>query len=159
MADVQHNTQDTTNLHKPGYVQASDPGAIGAGKLWIDTSAGTGLWVTKIRNATDDGWEIAGAGSDGTSGYSGAQGISGYSGAGGGAGASYNVAITNADLVAGIFTAPHNLGSRYPLVIIYDSAFKAVVPDEIQSVDVNTVTIDLSSFSPLVGTWNIKVLG
>ena len=45
-------------VHVPGYVQASDPGAVGAGKLWIDTSEGTGKWGLKIRNLTDDGWEL-----------------------------------------------------------------------------------------------------
>jgi len=45
-------------VHVPGYVQASDPGAVGAGKLWIDTSGGTGKWGLKIRNLADDGWEL-----------------------------------------------------------------------------------------------------
>jgi len=45
-------------VHVPGYVQASDPGAVGAGKLWIDTSSGTGKWDLKIRNLADDGWEL-----------------------------------------------------------------------------------------------------
>lgn len=45
-------------VHVPGYVQASDPGAVGAGKLWIDTSGGSGRWDLKIRNLTDDGWEL-----------------------------------------------------------------------------------------------------
>jgi hypothetical protein len=45
-------------VHVPGYVQASDPGAVGAGKLWIDTSNGTGKWGLKIRNLADDGWEL-----------------------------------------------------------------------------------------------------
>jgi hypothetical protein len=40
------------------YVQSSDPGAVGAGKLWIDTTTPgtTDLHVWK-RNAADDGWE------------------------------------------------------------------------------------------------------
>ena len=50
MANVQHESLITANLHPPGYVQASDPGAVGAGKLWTDTSGGTGYWVTKMRN-------------------------------------------------------------------------------------------------------------
>lgn len=64
---VAHADLDTTNHHKPGYVQSGDPGAIGAGKLWIDTSGGSGAWVTKIRNDANTGWEIVGAssGSDG----------------------------------------------------------------------------------------------
>lgn len=48
--------------HPPGYVQAGDPGAVGAFKVWIDTTLGTGLWVKKIRNAANSGWEAVGAG-------------------------------------------------------------------------------------------------
>lgn len=41
----------------PAYQQSSDPGAVGAGATWTDTSGGTGNWVTKKRNAANDGWE------------------------------------------------------------------------------------------------------
>lgn len=44
-------------LHIPGYHQPGNPGAVGAGKMWTDTTGGTGNWVIKIRNATDTGWE------------------------------------------------------------------------------------------------------
>jgi len=57
-----HSTLVDTELHVPGYVQSADPGAVGAGIGWIDTSGGTGSWVWKIRNAADDGWETAGGG-------------------------------------------------------------------------------------------------
>lgn len=52
-------------LHVPGYIQAGDPGAIGAGKLWTDTSLGPGAWVLKQRNASDTGWEILSGGGGG----------------------------------------------------------------------------------------------
>ena len=57
MATVEHKNLDTTELHIPGYVQAGDPGAVGAGTFWVDTSGGTGLWVLRVRNATDTNWE------------------------------------------------------------------------------------------------------
>ena len=82
MANIQHETLDTGNVHVPGYVQASDPGAVGAGKLWTDTSAGTGAWTTKMRNIANTGWEALGS-----SGYSGVQGVSGFSGISGAFGA------------------------------------------------------------------------
>lgn len=47
--------------HPPGYVQAGDPGAVGANKVWIDTSGGTGNWLTKIRNAANGAWETLGS--------------------------------------------------------------------------------------------------
>lgn len=137
MADIQHNSLTGIELHVPGYVQDTDPGAVGAGKLWIDTSAGTGLWVTKVRNATDTGWEVAGSAASGVT--------------------TYTVTIIDGDLVAGVATIVHNLGSRIPLVTVYDNNYQAIVPDGIQSVDVNTLLIDLTSFTPLLGTWSIRV--
>lgn len=60
---VQHNAQATTNLHVPGYTQTGDPGAVGAGIYWVDTTGGTGAWVLKVRNAANNGWEtVASAG-------------------------------------------------------------------------------------------------
>lgn len=60
---ARHQDLTAEYLHIPGFFQATDPGAIGAGKLWIDTSGGTGLWEMKLRNATDDGWEPISGGS------------------------------------------------------------------------------------------------
>lgn len=54
---------ESTDVHKAAYVQDADPGAIGAGKLWLDTSGGTGTWTIKSRNAADSGWETVNAGS------------------------------------------------------------------------------------------------
>lgn len=39
------------------FVQSSDPGAVGAGRLWVDTTTpGTSDQHLQRRNATDDGW-------------------------------------------------------------------------------------------------------
>lgn len=40
------------------FIQDSDPGEVGAGSLWVDTSAD--LPVLNIRNSADDGWDPAG---------------------------------------------------------------------------------------------------
>lgn len=40
--------------HPPGFVQATDPGAVGAHKVWVDTSTTPYTW--KIRNADDTDW-------------------------------------------------------------------------------------------------------
>ena len=156
MADIQHNSLETTNLHVPGYAQPSDPGAVGAGKMWTDTSGGAGFWVTKMRNATNTAWEVIGV-----SGYSGINGISGYSGysggGGGGGGNTYLASIINGDLVGGVATVVHSLNSRTPLVGIYDNSYNLILPDGAHSTDLNTLTIDLSSYSPLTGTWYVRV--
>ena len=57
MSNISHKTLVTTELHVPGYLQSGDPGAVGAGKYWIDTTLGTGLWALKVRNSTNLGWE------------------------------------------------------------------------------------------------------
>jgi len=52
-----HSDLETGNLHKPAYIQDTDPGAIGAGKSWVDTSDGSGNWIFKVRNADNTDWE------------------------------------------------------------------------------------------------------
>lgn len=52
-----HKDLTAASGHVIGYVQTTDPGAIGAGKAWIDTSSGS--YVLKIRNATNAGWETS----------------------------------------------------------------------------------------------------
>ena len=52
-----HKDLVTGDLHIPGYLDSSDPGAVGAGVLWVDTTGGVGAWVMKYRNSADDGWE------------------------------------------------------------------------------------------------------
>ena len=52
-----HSAMTGSELHVPGYAQAGDPGAVGGGKQWIDSSAGTGKWALKIRKEDDLGWE------------------------------------------------------------------------------------------------------
>jgi hypothetical protein len=60
---AKHQDLDAEKAHVPGFFQDTDPGAIGPGKLWIDTSGGSGNWEMKLRNATDDGWEAISGGS------------------------------------------------------------------------------------------------
>ncbi len=52
-----HMSLPAEEAHVPGYCQSSDPGAIGAQKLWIDTALGVGKWVVKLRNDANDGWD------------------------------------------------------------------------------------------------------
>lgn len=60
MAGTIHETLTGDLLHVPGYVSDSDPGAVGAGKLWIDINGGAGAYRAKVRNEADDGWEEIG---------------------------------------------------------------------------------------------------
>lgn len=49
---IQH--EDAAHIHKFAYVSGSDPGAVGAYKGWVDTSATP--YRFKIRNAGDTAW-------------------------------------------------------------------------------------------------------
>jgi len=45
------------------YSQTTDPGAVGAGEVWIDTSVAPALIY--VRNATNTAWVAAGGGGGG----------------------------------------------------------------------------------------------
>jgi|SRR5665213_260150 len=49
-------------IHQAAYYGATDPGAVGALKLWIDTST-AGAYVLKVRNSGNTGWDPADSGS------------------------------------------------------------------------------------------------
>lgn len=50
---------DLTSVHQFAIIAATDPGAVGAGKAWLDTSGGTAAPVLRVRNAADSGWDAA----------------------------------------------------------------------------------------------------
>lgn len=52
---------------RPAYVQDTDPGAVGAGVFWTDTTVRP--WVVKIRNFADTGWELTAGGLAGPPGF------------------------------------------------------------------------------------------
>lgn len=81
--------------------------------------------------------------------------ISVYSG--GGSGLTYNTTFDNGDLVAGVLTVTHNLGVSILHVTVYDNSNNQITPDEITVVDTSSLTIDLSSYGTLSGTWNARV--
>lgn len=55
----EHELLTGENLHEAfHYVQASDPGAVGAGKYWLDTISAP--YALKRRNAGDSGWVAIG---------------------------------------------------------------------------------------------------
>lgn len=65
--------------------------------------------------------------------------------------------FTDGDLNAGILTIDHDLNSYYPNLILYNDYNKVILPDEVVYLDVNTVSVDLSSYIPLTGTWKVRI--
>lgn len=73
---------------------------------------------------------------------------------------SYNKAFTNADLDGSYnITITHNLGVKYVAVAIYDNNDQEVKADLVTLVDANSLTINLTEFAPLTGSWRVLVLG
>lgn len=66
--------------------------------------------------------------------------------------------FVNADLSSGILTVTHNLGYKYVVVQVYDNNDNLILPDEITVIDTDSLTIDLTSFGTITGTWNYIVL-
>lgn len=94
-------------------------------------------------NVTSDEWEFS---NDGSS----------YSAIGSGSGATgTRGTFTNATLSAGVLTITHSLGLSTPftlLLTIADNNQKQIIPDEVTFLT-NTITVDLSSYGTLSGTW------
>lgn len=57
---MRHSNMTGTELHEAfHYVASVDPGAVGAGLYWLDTSSDP--YVLKRRNVTDDDWVTVGS--------------------------------------------------------------------------------------------------
>lgn len=57
---LHNNFTGADAVHPAAYVSSSDPGAVGAHKFWVDTSAGVPYQLRK-RNAGNTAWEQVGA--------------------------------------------------------------------------------------------------
>lgn len=67
--------------------------------------------------------------------------------------------FVSSDVSGGILTVNHNLGNRIVMVQISNNVGEITQPDVITLVNNNRVTVDLSSFVPFTGTWNVIVRG
>ena len=76
-----------------------------------------------------------------------------------GGGGEFLRSFINADLVGGVLAVNHNLAQRYNSVTVYDNNEQIAVPDFVTAVDVNNMTIDLTTFGGIAGTWNVVVGG
>ena len=70
---------------------------------------------------------------------------------------SYTTSFTDGDLSSGILTVTHSLGRQYVGFFIYDNNGLWVQPDSVTATSTTVLTIDLSSFGTLTGTYNIRI--
>lgn len=61
------------------------------------------------------------------------------------------------DLVGGVLSVNHSLGSQVVLVSVYDDSNQLVIPDAVTLVDTNNLDVDLSSFTVAMSGWNVLV--
>jgi len=71
----------------------------------------------------------------------------------------HTATFVDGDLAAGILTVTHNFNRLTPLsVVIWDNNNEEIDADVAGS-DANSLTIDLSAYGALTGTWQVTVLG
>ena len=70
----------------------------------------------------------------------------------------YATSFVNGDLSSGILTVTHSLSNKYCIVAIYKNDDTYIIPDEVEVVSTSSLTVDLSSFGTITGTWNVVVL-
>jgi hypothetical protein len=71
----------------------------------------------------------------------------------------HEMTFTNANLTAGVLTVTHNLGVKVVCWSLADDEDDAVLPDNIGFTDTNNLTVDLSSFGAITGTWTFRAIG
>jgi len=76
---------------------------------------------------------------------------------GGGTVRKYSATFTNADLVNGILSVTHSLGTELVTVNIYNANNSLITP-EITLTSINALIADLSAWGTITGTWSIIVL-
>lgn len=82
----------------------------------------------------------------------------GPAGAPGSSGASYERTFTQADLsIAGLLPVTHGLDSFPSGVHIWDESGESIGPDRVEVLTADAIALDLSSFTPLQGTWTVSI--
>lgn len=77
-----------------------------------------------------------------------------------GATAVYRQSFTNASLTTGVLTVTHSLGQQHCLVEVYDDGNRKVpTVDDVTCSSTTSLTVDLTSFGTLAGTWQVVVIG
>lgn len=69
----------------------------------------------------------------------------------------YTETFTAASISGGLLTVNHNLDSQYNGVYVFDENDNEIQPDDIIATDINTTTIDLTSYT-VTGTWRAVIL-
>lgn len=75
------------------------------------------------------------------------------------AGRAYSRSFVDGDLSSSILTVTHNLGVQYCTVQVFNNSDEMVIPDAIDDSSTSALTVNLTSFGTLTGTWHVVVIG
>lgn len=70
----------------------------------------------------------------------------------------YEQLFGNDDLSSGILDIEHSLGKKYCIVQVYDNNDKQIIPDDITLIDIDNLSIDISSWGTISGDWHCVIL-
>ena len=71
----------------------------------------------------------------------------------------YRLGFTNANLSAGILTLTHNIGTQHCQIQIFDNTNKRIEADEYTATSSSVMTVDLTNYGAIAGTWWAVVVG
>jgi hypothetical protein len=123
-----------------GVVSATIGGNGSSGTAGTSGSSG----ISGVNGSSGTSGSSGSSGTAGTSGSSGTSGTSGTDGTGG---------LVQYFASAATWSVSHNLGTNYPLVNIWDSNNHIVIPQQITTIDGNTIEVIFSS--PVQGYVNV----
>lgn len=68
----------------------------------------------------------------------------------------YRLNFNQASLsVANLLVVNHNFGDYPANISIWDSDNKSIIPDDITNSSINSLSVDLSSYAPIIGAYEI----
>ena len=71
---------------------------------------------------------------------------------------SFSTSFTNTDLTSGgILNVNHSLDSQFPISQIVNNDNNLIGPDDITFTDADNLDVDLSTYYPITGTWNLTI--
>ena len=70
----------------------------------------------------------------------------------------YFETFTALEVISGDLQITHDLNEKWVSVVLFDSQDKIIVPDSVTLNTLNSLTVTLDTFEPIIGTWGVLVL-
>ena len=134
-------SEGTVNADRGYQLTTNDPITLGTTALTFTQTTGNTGGTLSIANGGTGATTAAGARTN--------LGVPGV----------FRTSFTNATLSSNILTVTHNLNAQYGQVEVIDEANRAIrTVDDITYTGANALTVDLTSFGTLTGTWQVVVV-